>query len=75
LFVPGISDDAARPATDEDARHTFETLHIWLGEALGETLGYSLTAAFTVVLVALARTETARWLLASGCTSAPPAGR
>ena len=30
---------------------TFELLHTWLGEVLGETIGYALTAAFTVFVV------------------------
>ena len=71
LFVPGLSDDAARPATAAHARDTFETLHTWLGEALGETLGYALTATFTVlVLAALGRHGAARWLLWLGYASA-----
>ena len=41
--------DASLP--DEDAHHTFELLHTWLGEVLGETIGYALTATFTVLVV------------------------
>jgi hypothetical protein len=37
LLVPAISDDATFPAHTADAHHTFELLHTWLGEALGET--------------------------------------
>ena len=37
LLVPGISDDAIRPGQAEDAHHTFELLHTWLGEYIGET--------------------------------------
>jgi hypothetical protein len=71
LFVPGLSEDATHPATAADARHTFEVLHAWLGEALGETVGYSLTATFTVlVLVALGRAGAARWLLWLGYAAA-----
>ena len=52
LFVPGISEDAQR----RRPRDTFELLHTWLGVALGETVGYALTATFTVlVVVGLAR--------------------
>src|SRR5262245_46520135 len=29
------------------SHETFEQLHLWLGEILGETIGYALTAAFT----------------------------
>jgi hypothetical protein len=71
LFVPGLSEDATHPATAADARNTFETLHTWLGEALGETVGYALTATFTVlVLVALARAGVSRWLLWVGYAAA-----
>jgi Domain of unknown function (DUF4386) len=71
LFVPGLSEDATHPATAADARDTFETLHTWLGEALGETVGYALTATFTVlVLVALRRQGVARWLRWLGFASA-----
>ena len=51
LLVPGISDDAAVPALAADAQHTFEQLHFWLGTIVGETIGYALTAAFTVLVV------------------------
>ena len=40
-----------RPERSADAKHTFELLHTWLGVALGETLGYALTATFTVLVV------------------------
>lgn len=71
LFVPGLSDDATNPATRTDALNTFEQLHTWLGEALGETVGYALTATFTVlVLVGLGRTGAPRWLLVLGYASA-----
>jgi hypothetical protein len=70
LFVPGLSDKAADPATSADARERFELLHTWLGEALGETVGYALTATFTVlVLVGLARAGAQRWLLWLGYAS------
>jgi hypothetical protein len=71
LFVPGLSEDATHPATAAGARDTFETLHTWLGEALGETVGYALTATFTVlVLVALRRAGVSRWLLWLGYAAA-----
>jgi len=71
LFVPGLSEDATDPALGADARHTFEQLHTWLGEALGETVGYALTATFTVlVLVSIARAGAPRWLLVVGYVSA-----
>jgi hypothetical protein len=71
LFVPGLSEDATNQATRAEALNTFEQLHTWLGEALGETVGYALTATFTVlVLVALGRTGSPRWLLILGYASA-----
>jgi Domain of unknown function (DUF4386) len=71
LFVPGLSEDATHPATAADARDEFDTLHTWLGEALGETVGYALTATFTIlVLVALRRAGAARWLLWLGYAAA-----
>ena len=51
LFVPGLSRDAQDPARAAEATRTFETLHTWLGEALGETVGYALTATFTVLVI------------------------
>lgn len=55
LLVPAISADAADPARRADAYRRFEALHFWLGTIVGETIGYALTAAFTVlVVVALA---------------------
>lgn len=51
LFVPGLSERAQDPASAADAVATFETLHHWLGEVLGETVGYALTATFTVLVV------------------------
>lgn len=55
LLVPGISAAADDPARRADAYRAFETLHFWLGTIVGETIGYALTATFTVlVVVALA---------------------
>ena len=71
LFVPGISEDATDPARTADAQHTFELLHTWLGVALGETVGYALTATFTVLVVTfLARSGASRWLVWLGYASA-----
>ncbi|HEY5856660.1 MAG TPA: DUF4386 domain-containing protein [Aldersonia sp.] len=58
LFVPSLSADGS-----SDAWHTFEVLHTWLGTMLGETVGYALTAAFTV---AVARVLGPRWLAVLG---------
>ena len=43
---------------------TFELLHTWLGEVLGETIGYALTAAFTVFVVRAIAAP--RWLSIGG---------
>ena len=71
LFVPGLSTDATDPERSADATATFETLHTWLGVALGETVGYALTATFTVlVVVALTRAGASPWLTWLGFASA-----
>ena len=69
LFVPGLSERAQHPLTAADAITTFETLHTVLGEALGETLGYALTATFTV-LVVRGLAGLPRWLAWTGSASA-----
>lgn len=67
LFVPGISDDAQVPSRRADAVHRFELLHTWLGTVLGETVGYALTAAFTVTAIgALGERLSPRWLATLG---------
>lgn len=51
------------PAHTAAAHHTFELLHTWLGTVLGETIGYALTATFTVlVVIAITRTVAPRWI-------------
>ena len=70
-LVPGISDDALDPARRADAEDRFELLHTVLGKAIGETLGYALTATFTVlVVIALSRTVLPRWLAITGYAAA-----
>ena len=70
-LVPGISDDALNPAQRADAEDRFELLHTVLGKVIGETLGYALTATFTVlVVVALRRTVLPGWLAVLGVASA-----
>jgi hypothetical protein len=71
LLIPGVSADAADPRTAADARHTFELLHLWLGEVLGETVGYALTATFTVLVVRGVTAKLApRWMSGLGYASA-----
>ena len=62
-LVPGISEDARDPALRAAAENRFELLHTLLGKAIGETAGYALTAAFTVlVVIALRHTVLPNWL-------------
>ncbi|HEY5878628.1 MAG TPA: DUF4386 family protein [Nakamurella sp.] len=63
LLIPGVSADAAVPSETADAYRTFELLHTWLGTVLGETIGYALTATFTVlVVIATSGGIAPRWL-------------
>ena len=73
ILVPGYASDAAssNPAVAHDARDTFTTVSDVLGTGLGETLGYLLTATWTVlVVVALGRRYAGRWFQVLGVTSA-----
>jgi hypothetical protein len=58
LLVPRVSDDALVPGRTADAYDRFELYHRWLGTILGETVGYALTAAFTIVAAAAVRSVT-----------------
>ena len=63
LLVPGVSQDALVPSQTASAQHTFEQLHFWLGTIVGETVGYALTATFTVlVVITVARRIAPRWM-------------
>jgi hypothetical protein len=63
ILVPGYAESG-----DLDA---FATAHRILGTLIGETFGYALTAAWTLlVLVALGRAFAGRWFLALGGLSA-----
>ena len=63
LLVPGVSQDALVPSQTAAAQHTFEQLHFWLGTIVGETIGYALTATFTVlVVIAITRRIAPRWM-------------
>jgi hypothetical protein len=73
LLVPGYAADSTSgdPATAAAARDSFETAHHILGTVVGETLGYALTVAWTLlVLVALGRAFAGRWFTALGGVSA-----
>jgi hypothetical protein len=50
---------------------TFALLHTWLGKVLGETIGYALTAAFTVlVVIGVTNVIAPRWMSYVGYGSA-----
>jgi len=71
FLVPGVSSDALDPAKRAAAEARFELLHTVLGKAIGETAGYALTAAFTVLVAfSLARTVLPRWLAVTGYAAA-----
>jgi hypothetical protein len=73
LLVPGFAADATSsdPGVAAAARDSFETAHRILGNLIGETFGYLLTAAWTLlVLAALGRGIAGRWFTALGATSA-----
>jgi len=63
LIVPSLADD-----NDVDA---FDTVHTVLGTVVGETFGYLLTAAWTVLIIsALARRLAGRWFSLLGYAAA-----
>jgi Domain of unknown function (DUF4386) len=70
-LVPDIARDALDPAVRDDAEARFELWHLLLGKVVGETVGYVLTAAFTVLVVlALRRSVLPRWAAVVGYTAA-----
>jgi hypothetical protein len=73
LLVPGYATDSVNgsAAVAAHARDSFSTASDILGTAIGETLGYLLTAAWTVlVIVALGRQFAGRWFRVLGFASA-----
>lgn len=73
LLVPGYAADAtsADPAVAASARDAFDTAHQVLGHLVGETFGYLLTAAWTLlVLAAVGRQLAGRWFTVLGAASA-----
>jgi hypothetical protein len=70
-LVPDIATDALDPAARGDAEARFELWHVVLGKVVGETIGYALTAVFTVLVVqALRRTVLPRWAAVVGYVAA-----
>jgi hypothetical protein len=73
VLVPGYASDAAGKdaGVAAAARDSFTTASNILGTAVGETLGYLLTATWTLlVVVALGRCYAGRWLQVLGALSA-----
>jgi hypothetical protein len=73
ILVPGYASDAASgdPGIAAGARDSFSTASTILGTTIGETLGYLLTAAWTVlVIVALGRRYAGRWFPVLGGAAA-----
>jgi hypothetical protein len=73
ILVPGYASDAAsaNAGVAAAARDAFQTASDILGTAVGETLGYLLTATWTVlVIVALGRRYAGRWFQALGAVAA-----
>jgi hypothetical protein len=73
ILVPGYASDAAssNAGVAAGARDSFTTASNILGTAVGETLGYLLTATWTaLVIVALGRRYAGRWFQALGAASA-----
>ncbi len=71
LLVPAISRNATGPAQTADAHRSFELVHTWLGTVLGETIGYALTATFTVLItLGVTRAIAPRWMAYLGYASA-----
>jgi hypothetical protein len=73
ILVPGYASDAAGgdAAVAAAARDSFTTASDILGTAVGETLGYLLTATWTMlVIVALGRRYAGRWFQVLGAVSA-----
>ena len=71
LLIPGVSRDAIDPTHTISAHERFEQLHFWLGTVIGETIGYALTATFTVLVArAVTHAVAPRWMVALGYASA-----
>jgi hypothetical protein len=73
VLVPGYASDAVsgNSGVAADARDSFTTANDVLGTTIGETFGYLLTGAWTLlVIVALGRRYAGRWFQVLGAASA-----
>jgi hypothetical protein len=72
LLVPSFAADATSsdPSVAASALDSFATAHRILGTAIGETLGYALTAAWTILVVIALGRFAGSWFSALGVTSA-----
>ena len=72
VLVPGFAADAASsdPTIAAGARDSFLLAHRVLGTVVGETLGYLLTAGWTVLVLVALRRGMPRWFTALGAISA-----
>ncbi len=70
-LVPGISQDALDPSLRAAAEDRFALYHLVLGKIVGETIGYALTATFTVLVVTGLRGKVLPgWLAVTGYLAA-----
>jgi hypothetical protein len=69
-LVPALSDQALDPDRRVAAESQFDLLHVVLGKAIGETVGYALTATFTVLAVVALRRRLPRLLALLGYAAA-----
>jgi hypothetical protein len=70
-LVPALSQQALDPSRHGQAVRRFELWHTLLGTTIGETLGYALTATFTILVVrGLHRSLVPRWLAVVGYAAA-----
>lgn len=70
LLVPTLAWQAADPSRAEVAGDRFETASRILGTGVGETGGYLLTGAWTLLVLASLRQRPPRWFTALGVLSA-----
>jgi len=72
ILVPGYASDAASadPAVAAGARDAFRTASAILGTTIGETLGYLLTATWTVLVVVALGRAFGRWFPVLGGAAA-----